>query len=160
MNKNLIYVGGTISSAFPGASVSTEQMQAIAQRNELDEHATDGQQDMTGLTVTLGDLCVADPHGRHGFNRYIPQLEAMAARVGSVIQHPGDSMSKPGEWSRSSYFSYPAERKITPHKGGRTIKKSTDVTPEVAEMLAKLDISLGDLVEEAVRARYAQMERG
>ena len=28
------------------------------------------------------------------------------------------------------------QRQITPHKGGRTVKKSTDVTPEVDSMLA------------------------
>lgn len=157
MNKNLVHIGAT-ASAMPGVAVAAIQMQAIAQRNELDSHQADGWQDMTGLTVTLGDLCAADAHGRHGFNRYLPQLQDMAARVGAVIQHPGDSEHAAGEWSRSSYFVYPSERKITPHKGGRTIKKSTDVTPETAEMLAKLDTSLGDLVEEAVRARYAQMQ--
>lgn len=47
---------------------------------------------------------------------------------------------------------------ITPHKGGRTVKKSTDVTPEVSEMLAHLwqhhNISLGDIVAEAVKVKY------
>lgn len=155
MSRNLVHISSRIFNS-GGDTVSLVQMQAIAQRNQLESHQADGYQDMTGLTVTLGDLCAADPHGRHGSIRYMPQLEAMAARVGAVIQRTGDSAEKPGDWSRSSYFVYPAERKITPHKGGRTIKKSTDVTPETAEMLAKLDISLGDLVEEAVRARYAQ----
>ena len=49
---------------------------------------------------------------------------------------------------------------ITPHKGGRTIKRSTDVTPEVNAMLAKLKgrgISLGDLVEEAAQRKMAEL---
>lgn len=157
MSKNLVHIGSSIFNS-NGSIVSAVQMQAIAQHNGLDEHATDGQQDMTGLTVTLGALCAADIQGRYGTYRFIPQLEAMAARVGAVIQHPGDSTEAPGEWSRSSYFTYPSVRQITPHKGGRTIKKSTDVTPEIAEMLAQLDISLGDLVEEAVRSRYEKMQ--
>lgn len=150
MNKNLIYVG-TGSTSEPGGMMAPIQMQAVAQRNGLDSHQNDGYQDMTGLTVTLDDLRTADTHGRHGLRHYVPQLEAMAARVGAVVQHPGDKLSE------SSYFVYPTVRQITPHKGGRTVKKSTDMTPEVAEMLAKLDISLGDLVEDAVRSRYAQM---
>lgn len=39
---------------------------------------------------------------------------------------------------------------ITPHKGGRTIKKSADVTPEtearLRELKEKYDLSLGDLI--------------
>lgn len=49
---------------------------------------------------------------------------------------------------------------ITPHKGGRTIKRSTDVTPEVNAMLVALKergISLGDLVEEAAQRKIAKM---
>ena len=43
---------------------------------------------------------------------------------------------------------------VTPHKGGRSIKKSTDVTPETARTIAELKkqgVSLGDLVEWAVK---------
>ena len=51
-----------------------------------------------------------------------------------------------------------AKREITPHKGGRTVKKSTDVTPELDQMLAYLwqqhNISLGDIVAEAVKVKY------
>lgn len=54
-------------------------------------------------------------------------------------------------------------RKITPRKarkGGRSVRKSTDVTPEVAQMLAYLKkvhrISLGDLIDKAARALYAK----
>lgn len=46
---------------------------------------------------------------------------------------------------------------ITAHKGGRSVSKRTDVTPEVAEMLADLKargVSLGDIVDEAVRERH------
>lgn len=52
-------------------------------------------------------------------------------------------------------------RHITPHKGGRFIKRSTDVTPEVNAMLATLKergISLGDLVEEAARQKYTEFQ--
>ena len=39
---------------------------------------------------------------------------------------------------------------ITPHKGGRTIKKSADVTPEtearLREIKEKYGLSLGDLI--------------
>lgn len=52
--------------------------------------------------------------------------------------------------------------KIAPHKGGRTIGKRTDVTPEVANMLAWLSvhhkISLGDLVDEIARQKYHQLK--
>ena len=41
-------------------------------------------------------------------------------------------------------------RTITPHKGGRTIKKSADVTPETEARLREIKIkhgrSLGDLI--------------
>lgn len=51
-------------------------------------------------------------------------------------------------------------RKITPHKGGRSVRKSTDVTPEVAQMLAYLwenyKISLGDLVSMAAQVIYEE----
>lgn len=52
-------------------------------------------------------------------------------------------------------------RQITPHKGGRTIKRSTDVSPEVDAMLKALHangISLGDLVEEAARTKHAALQ--
>jgi len=48
-------------------------------------------------------------------------------------------------------------KKIRAHKGGRTVKKSTDVTPETARRLSILSVegeSLGDIVEEAVNARF------
>ena len=45
-------------------------------------------------------------------------------------------------------------RTITPHKGGRTTKKSADVTPQtearLREIKAKYGISLGDLIAWAV----------
>lgn len=50
------------------------------------------------------------------------------------------------------------QRHITAHKGGRTIKRSTDVTPETNErlrLLAEQGISLGDLIEEAAAAKLA-----
>lgn len=51
-------------------------------------------------------------------------------------------------------------RKITPRKGGRSVRKSSDVTPEVAQMLAYLwkqhKISLGDLIDTAARVFYAE----
>lgn len=49
-------------------------------------------------------------------------------------------------------------RHVTPHKGGRTIKRSTDVTPETNErlrLLAEHGISLGDLIEDAAIAKLA-----
>ena len=55
-------------------------------------------------------------------------------------------------------------RRITPHKGGRNVKKSTDVTLDVAKMLEILyqqyDISLGDIVEEAVNQKYHSVTAG
>ena len=52
------------------------------------------------------------------------------------------------------------KRKISPHKGGRSVRKSTDVTPEVARMLAYLwkehNISLGDLVADVTRMAYTK----
>lgn len=52
------------------------------------------------------------------------------------------------------------KHRITPHKGGRTIKRSTDVTPETQRLLEQLresGISLGDLVEEAARQKYKEL---
>lgn len=63
--------------------------------------------------------------------------------------------------SRQEAAEWLKERNITPHKGGRTIKRSTDVTPETNERLAVLrdqyDISLGDLIEQAAAAKLAQL---
>lgn len=53
-------------------------------------------------------------------------------------------------------------RHITPHKGGRTIKRSTDVTPETNAILAELTrrgISLADLIEEAARTKLAALSQ-
>lgn len=56
------------------------------------------------------------------------------------------------------------KRQITPHKGGRTVKKSTDVTPVVASMLEVLytqhSISLGDIVEEATIEKFQDVADG
>jgi hypothetical protein len=156
MNKSEVYVGhGGFSP-----KLTPIQMQAVAQRNGLDSHQDDGYQDMAGLTVTLADLWTGDTSGRHGYSLFFNQLMELAARVGAVIQHPGSLVQgkAPGEWSPESYFTYPVRREITPHKGGRTVKKSTDVTPEVASMIVKLSeqgVSLGDIVEAAVRSRFA-----
>lgn len=56
-------------------------------------------------------------------------------------------------------------RPIRPHKGGRTVKRSTDVTPVTDAMLKELHehgVSLGDIIEWAVVIKYAYMleERG
>ena len=52
-------------------------------------------------------------------------------------------------------------KKIRPYKGGRVVKKSTDVTLEISVMLGYLrkyyGISLGDLVEEAVRQKFSDL---
>lgn len=106
-NSLHVYVGNSYSS---GKSVTPEQMQSIAQQNKLDSHATYGKyQNMAGLKVTLGDLLVADLHGRHGYNWFKPQLMGLAADIGAVIQHPGDSTCRPGDWSPESFFVYPTE---------------------------------------------------
>ena len=47
------------------------------------------------------------------------------------------------------------KRKITPHKGGRTVKVSSDVTPETKERIVRLKahgVSLGDLIEWAAKS--------
>ena len=50
---------------------------------------------------------------------------------------------------------------ITPHKGGRVVRKSVRVTPDIADMLAELwtkyQISLGDIVAEAVPRKYKEV---
>lgn len=54
------------------------------------------------------------------------------------------------------------QRHITPHKGGRTIKRSTDVTPETNErlrLLAEAGVSLGDLIEEAAAVKVKTITR-
>lgn len=51
-------------------------------------------------------------------------------------------------------------RHITPHKGGRTVKRTTDVTPatqKLLEALREAGISLGDLVEVAANTAAAQL---
>lgn len=54
-------------------------------------------------------------------------------------------------------------RTITPHKGGRTLKKSTDVTPETAAILAELwqdhHVSLGDVIEWAAPLMLSRVSR-
>jgi hypothetical protein len=51
-------------------------------------------------------------------------------------------------------------RQIKAFKGGRSVRKSSDVTPEVARMLAYLKkvhkISLGDLIDRATKTLYAE----
>lgn len=135
-----------------GYDVSAEQMQRIAQRNGAPEHAVNGGlQDVTGWTIVLSDLRPAAASNTRGTLDWLPQMEKLAAAVGAVIQHPNGSPSS------GSYFVYPS---IQPHKGGRRVKKSTDVTPEVNEMLAVLSehgISLGDIVDEAARAKFAAL---
>jgi len=62
------------------------------------------------------------------------------------------SKEEAGEWLK--------QRHITPHKGGRTVKRSTDVTPETQAALETLrlaGISLGDLVEEAAQRKLAEL---
>ena len=51
-------------------------------------------------------------------------------------------------------------RPITPHKGGRTVKLSSDATPEIHAMLKELHehgVSLGDLIEQVVKEEYRKM---
>ena len=54
------------------------------------------------------------------------------------------------------------KRKITPHKGGRTVSRRCDVTPQTDERLRILKdehgVSLGDLVEAAARDMLALLE--
>lgn len=61
------------------------------------------------------------------------------------------SREEAGEWLR---------HRITPHKGGRTVKRSTDVTPQTQARLEELrqaGISLGDLVEEAAQRKLSEL---
>lgn len=101
-----------------GNMVSLSQMQRIAQRNQLEEHAHYSQeQEMSGLTVVIDDL-----HPDAGWLDTIPQMESMAARVGAVIQHPGNESPieafrvAPGKWSRNSFFVYPAAEHVILNK--------------------------------------------
>jgi hypothetical protein len=50
------------------------------------------------------------------------------------------------------------KRQITPHKGGRTVRVNARITPATAETLAKLGISLGDLIEWAVQEKSKAKE--
>lgn len=50
------------------------------------------------------------------------------------------------------------KREVTPHKGGRTVKVSARVTPDTKKELDALDISLGDLIEWAVKEYPRQRE--
>lgn len=97
-----------------GMMVSLQQMQRIAQRNNLAEHARYSQeQEMAGLTVAMNDL-----HPDAGWLDAIPQMESMAARAGVVIQHPGNESPieafrvAPGKWSRNSFFVYLAQESV------------------------------------------------
>lgn len=109
--NNLISIRSNAGST-SGHAIRATQMQRIAQSNKMARHAIEGEeQDMSGLTVTIGNLR-DDPN--EGWIYLVPKLEAMAARVGVVIQHPGGGrMSSPlydapGEWSLQSFFTYPA----------------------------------------------------
>jgi len=138
-------------------TLSLLQMQQVAQRNGLESHALYGEkQDLAGLKVVAEDLGV----GHIAWDA--EHLQSLAAQVGATVQHPGGADTAafpPGYWSRNSFFVYPSGG-ITPHKGGRIIKKSTDVTPETAAILRRLSdlgVSLGDLVEEAARQKLAEL---
>jgi hypothetical protein len=50
-------------------------------------------------------------------------------------------------------------RPITPHKGGRTITVHARVTPATKTAIDSLTISLGDLIEWAVKAIAAAAEK-
>jgi hypothetical protein len=51
------------------------------------------------------------------------------------------------------------KRPITPHKGGRTIHVHARVTPTTKKAIDALSISLGDLIEWAVKAIVATAEK-
>jgi hypothetical protein len=53
----------------------------------------------------------------------------------------------------------PMKREITPHKGGRTVKVSARITPEAKAALTALAVSLGDLIEWAVKEYPKRQER-
>lgn len=111
-NNNSLYVGDS-GEVLRGYAIRPTQLQRIAQANSLESHSTYGQhQDMTGLKVTLYSL---RDNPNDGWFALIPQLEAMAARVGATIQHPGNESEieafrvEPRKWSLNSYFVYPAQ---------------------------------------------------
>ena len=69
-------------------------------------------------------------------------------------------------WSVPMHYTYnvlPKKRMITPYKGGRSIPKSTNVTPQIAQKLADLrsdhGISLGDIIDEAVTAKWESVNK-
>lgn len=105
--SSIVYITDHVDIKPIGTEIADWQMQRIAQRNGLESHAQRGEkQDMGGLTVTLADLREM-PEG--GWGAAIPQMQALAAEAGVTVQHPGDKQAnkQPGEWSPSSYFTYP-----------------------------------------------------
>lgn len=104
---------------------------------------------------------VGDTHPMHS-NRCIVLYNggnAIADGIDAVLAVYPDARATTSKEEAAQWL---RQRQITPHKGGRTIKRSTDVTPETNERLAVLrnryDISLGDLIEQAAAARIAELE--
>lgn len=128
--------------------LTTEQMSAAVNVRNVGEWT----ETLEETELATGQQVLAEYTLRQRYFDSVAAAEQESADVNADTYIYRDSMS------RIILAEFRVRREITPHKGGRTIKKSTDVTPEVAEMLAKIDVSLGDLVEEAVRSRYAQMQ--
>lgn len=144
----------TIDGKRSGTTITRRQAQAIAQRNKLDEVAVFGEKwSVAGLTVTINDLRSDDEFGSHGVLYFTDQLNSMAAEVGAVVQHPS------GRYNDDSFFVYPD---VTPHKGGRSVMTSVRITPEINAMLEQLrkdGVTLSDIVDGAVRQRYAEVSK-
>ena len=115
------------------------------------------------LTVNLPPhIGVNDTHPMHNGSRCIVLYNggnAIADGIDAVLAVYPDARATTSKAEAANWLK---GRHITPHKGGRTIKRSSDVTPETNERLAVLrdqyGISLGDLIEEAAAAKLAEFQ--
>lgn len=97
--------------------LTREQAGRIATSNLMD--LAPSQEDQyfempSGTQVSLADLW----QGTKGFRSFLDQLEALAAKCGGLIEHPGDAMypNAAGNVTQKSFFVVPA---TTGHGGAR-----------------------------------------
>jgi hypothetical protein len=102
--------------------------------------------------------------GSKGFMSFSGQLEALAARCGAVIQHPG-SRSYPnaaGNITPESFFVVPFEHGGVrpgagrPGLGGATIRFSVTLTQEQSDYLASLAASRSEALRQLIDAAIEQ----
>lgn len=139
--------------------LTREQAGRIATSNLMD--VSPSQEDQyfelpSGTHVSISDLW----QGTKGFRSFLDQLEALAAKCGAVIEHPGDSMypSAAGNVTPKSFFVVPA----TAHGGARsgagrpalydgdTVRFSLTLSVEQSNWLDTQNISRADAIRQLI----------